>query len=117
MDNKKIGVLGEKWAVDFLKNRNYNIVAINYRCRYGEIDIIARQRDTIVFVEVKTRNSMNFGRGLEAVNYLKQQKIKKVALDFLSKQKTFFPNMRFDVIDIMVKGEDHIEINHIKNAF
>jgi putative endonuclease len=117
VDNKKIGALGERRAVEFLKRNNYNILAVNYRCRQGEIDIIAKQGNTLIFIEVKTRSSLKFGMGIEAVNYSKQQKIKKVAMNFLNEKKAAFTDLRFDVIDIMIKDRDTAEITHIKNAF
>lgn len=117
MDNKKIGVAGEKLAADFLKRNNYDVLAVNYRCRYGEIDIIAKQGETLIFVEVKTRSSLKFGMGLEAVNYIKQKKIKKVAMSFINEKKVYFSEIRFDVIDIFIKKPRLFEITHVKNAF
>ncbi|MCR4430156.1 MAG: YraN family protein [Tepidanaerobacteraceae bacterium] len=117
MDNKKIGAMGEKRALEFLKRNNYHILAGNYRCRQGEIDIIAKQGSTLVFVEVKTRSSLAFGLGMEAVNHSKQQKIRKAAMNFLNDNKVGFTDLRFDVIDIVMKDHDSAEIIHIKNAF
>ncbi|HHX23638.1 MAG: YraN family protein [Tepidanaerobacteraceae bacterium] len=117
MSNKQIGTLGEDYAVEHLKSSNYKILARNFSCKYGEIDIIAKYKHTIVFVEVKTRRSENFGKGMEAVNYHKQQKIRKVALFFLKQNYTTFSGLRFDVIDIMMKSDDCVQVEHVVNAF
>ncbi|WP_422445863.1 YraN family protein [Thermoanaerobacterium sp. DL9XJH110] len=117
MGNKILGSLGEQLATEFLKRLNYRILATNYRCRFGELDIIALDGGTIVFVEVKTRSTQNFGKGMEAVNYYKQQKIKKTALAYLNESKHPFKNLRFDVIDILINREKTPEITHIVNAF
>lgn len=110
------GKKGEDLSVVYLKKKKYKIRDINYRCPLGEIDIIARQNDTIVFIEVKTRTSIQYGYPREAVNYYKQKKISKVALYYLKKYDLFENNVRFDVIDILVDTID-IEITHIINAF
>ena len=117
MNNKQLGAIGEKCAAQFLKNKNYKILEMNFSCCYGEIDIIAKDKNSIVFVEVKTRSSTNFGRGMEAVNFYKQQKLKKAALYYINKKTPVFSNIRFDVIDILIQNDQDIEIIHIKNAF
>lgn len=117
MNNKKIGVEGEKLAVNFLKQNNYDVLNVNYRCRYGEIDIVARQGNILIFVEVKTRSSLKFGMGREAVNYNKQKKIRKAAMSFINEKRIYFSEIRFDVIDILIKKPRFFEITHIKNAF
>lgn len=114
----KLGDFGEKQAARYLKSKNYRILYKNYRCRYGEIDIIAKDReDTLIFIEVKTRSSERYGRGMESVTSKKQQRLKKTGLYFLQKNKIFFTGLRFDVIDILVKQNEFPEIIHIKNAF
>lgn len=114
----KLGNFGEKQAARYLKSKNYRILHQNYRCRYGEIDIIAKdKKNTLVFIEVKTRSSERYGRGMESVTLQKQQKLKKTSLYFLQKSKIFFKGLRFDVIDILVKQGESPEILHIKNAF
>ena len=79
----KIGKVGEQEAVKFLKKKNYKIIDQNFSCKIGEIDIIAYQKDTIVFVEVKTRKNNLFGTPGQAVNKSKQKKIIKTALYYL----------------------------------
>lgn len=108
------GFKGEKQACDFLmKDKRYAIIATNYRNKVGEIDIIARDKKTLVFVEVKARSTLAFGRPCEAVDYRKQQKIRRVAESYLIFKKLYDKvPVRFDVIEIL--GE---KINHIENAF
>ena len=106
------GKIGEKLAVEYLKRNKYKILEINYANSIGEIDIIAKQHKTIVFVEVKFRNSANFGLPIESVTAGKQNKIKGVALLYLKEKSLTEEPVRFDVISIL--GE---EISHIKNAF
>ena len=110
---KELGVQGEALAKEYLINIGYNIVQLNYKNKIGEIDIIAKDGNTIVFVEVKTRQSTRFGYPREAVNYYKQQKIRNVAVGYL-KFKSLYEKVpiRFDVIDIIGTS-----ITHIKNAF
>ena len=84
MLNKKTGNVGEALAVKYLKEKSYQIKELNYTNKIGEIDIIATQNDTIVFIEVKSRTSNKFGVGREAVNFYKQQKIRKVAQCYLN---------------------------------
>lgn len=110
--NKINGTIGEIDAVQYLKNKKYQIIATNYRNRIGEIDIIAKDENTLVFVEVKRRATLAFGRPCEAVDFRKQQKIRKVAELYLLTTKQYYADVRFDVIEIL--GD---EINHIENAF
>ncbi|WPX09704.1 YraN family protein [Caldicellulosiruptor danielii] len=107
------------WAVDFLKKQGYEILRTNFRCRLGEIDIIAKDGMTIVFVEVKTRRSLKFGMPSESVNFKKQLYIKRVAEYFityhLSQDKYLY---RFDVVEIFIDGQNNVsKINLIKDAF
>lgn len=114
MDNKReVGAVYEKKASDYLRSKGYRIIKQNFRCKYGEIDIIARQHNIICFVEVKYRKTASFGHPEEAVSYYKQEKIHKVAeFFFLYYKIPLDTECRFDVIAI--EGE---EIRHIENAF
>ncbi len=107
-----VGVKGEIVAANYLKQKNYKILQMNYVCNVGEIDIVAQTQDTIVFVEVKTRNSTKFGLPREAVTGYKQNKIRLVASVYLQKFKQVQVPIRFDVIEIL-----NDKINHIENAF
>ncbi len=110
-----IGNLGEKLACDFLLNKNYEIVKRNFRCKSGEIDIIAVDRITneLAFIEVKTRTNTNYGLPCEAVNMVKIQHIKKCISTYLSQNTAENCNIRIDVIEVLLKGKDFF-INHIK---
>ncbi|MGN0027892.1 MAG: YraN family protein, partial [Clostridium sp.] len=73
--NKDIGSYGENLAIDYLVNRNYNLLAKNFRNKHGEIDLIFKKSDTIIFIEVKSRYSYHFGLPRESVTYFKQKQI------------------------------------------
>lgn len=117
MNPKKLGTLGEQYAAKYLQCKHYRILKMNFNCKYGEIDIIAENKGIIIFVEVKTRKSKNYGRGMEAVNFVKQQKIRKVALYYLKENPGYFDGIRFDVIDIILNSNNKFKIEHIENAF
>lgn len=119
MDKKLLGGWGEAKAAEFLRRKKYDIVGMNYRCRYGEIDIIASDRKFIVFVEVKLRKSAAFAQAKEFVTRSKQEKVILAAQSWLSVNTTEL-QPRFDVIEIYApEGAESrkIEINHIENAF
>ncbi len=112
---KEIGDFGEKAAAMHLKEKGYIIIEHNFRSRFGEIDIIARDIDgTYVFVEVKTRKNILYGRPSEYVDYRKQNKIRKTAMYYTHSDDV---DMRFDIIEIIYSNEKATEINHIENAF
>jgi putative endonuclease len=116
MNNISLGKLGEQSACDFLRHKGYKIIIQNYRCKMGEIDIIAEKSGEIVFVEVKTRTNVLYGSPAEAVNYRKQQKILRTALCYLSRLPNSNVRCRFDILEIlMYEGQFHY--NHIINAF
>ena len=112
--NKVSGDYGEEIAVKYLIDKGYAIVEKKYRCRAGEIDIIARDGGYYVFVEVKLRRNLSKGYPREAVGYSKRQKIIKTALNYFA-FKNIRADMRFDVIEIICGGDTIIE--HIENAF
>ena len=95
-----------------MKDKGYAIVATNYKNRLGEIDIVAKDKNVLVFVEVKRRATLAFGRPCEAVDERKQHKIRKTAELYLVTTKNYYIDVRFDVVEIL--GD---EINHIENAF
>ncbi len=116
LKDKQVGNIGESLAVMTLKNKGYEILAINFTTRIGEIDVIAKDRNYIVFVEVKTRENLDFGYPREAVNFKKQQKIKLVATEYLKRNKKLEHNCRFDVIEI-IGDKLNFECEHLENAF
>ncbi|MBZ0154668.1 MAG: YraN family protein [Alphaproteobacteria bacterium] len=112
---QSLGDDGEELAVDYLRNRGCTVLHRNYRTPVGEVDIIVRDRETVVFVEVKARSTLSFGQPFEAVDLRKQAKLRKIALYYL-KQRGMEAPVRFDVISILFrKGKG--EITHIKEAF
>jgi putative endonuclease len=113
---QSLGSEGEALAAEFLRKKGYRIIAKNYKTSIGEIDIIAKDGDTFVFLEVKTRTNETFGYPFEAVNGHKRRKIKNVALLFLKRMKEEVP-ARFDVLSISSTGDGRQEITHIKDAF
>lgn len=100
----KLGDKGEVLAVKLLKKKGYRIIKQNYRTPVGEIDIIARDGETLVFIEVKTRESIEYGLPFEAVNSAKKRKIANVAKLYLKKLKQI-PPCRFDIVSIYYKNE------------
>lgn len=118
--NRLFGDRGERLAVRHLKKSGLKIVARNYRNRFGEIDIIALDGQTIVFVEVKTRKSNAAGSPLEAVGESKQSKVIQVAQAYLKERRLFEYSVRFDVIGIVwneAEKESKPELTHVRHAF
>lgn len=115
--NKILGALGENLACKYLEDTGYSIIERNFSCRAGEIDIIAFEGETIVFIEVKTRVSEAFGMPSEAVSAAKQKKLVKAALYYMQKKQLFNYMSRFDVIEIIMNGESDCQVNIIKDAF
>lgn len=113
----KLGFSGEEIAAGFLKKNGYKILARNYKSKLGEIDIIARDKDTLCFIEVKTRSSILFGLPQEAVFKSKQKQISRAALIFLKKNKLFDEKARFDVVSVVYPARGEPEIDLIKDAF
>lgn len=118
MTNRKqeIGQKGESVAVRYLKKQGYKIIERNYRSKAGEIDIIAREKRTLVFVEVKTRRSRSFGSPKWAVTPKKQKAISMAALYYLKMTDQTNVDARFDVVSILARGEDTL-IELVRNAF
>ena len=117
--NNIVGAWGESLAAEFLKKKRYKLVATNYRCRYGEIDLIVSNRQYLVFVEVKLRKTNQFAQALEHVDVRKQNKIRTTAEIFLSQNQSDL-QPRFDVIEIYAPhGTQTIDpiINHLEDAF
>ena len=118
MQNKhqKFGEKSENLAAWYLKQNGYKIIEQNYRNRMGEIDIIAREKKTIVFVEVKSRKSIRYGSPKLAVTLKKQRKISMVALYYLKSTQQIDSKARFDVVAI-TSNRDEPQIEIVKNAF
>lgn len=113
-----IGKIGEEYAVNFLKEKKYKIIERNYRKRYGEIDIIAENKNYIIFVEVKTRHTDSMTSAADAVNRQKQNKIIITASMYLSENETD-KFCRFDVCEVYINADNLklVNINYIEAAF
>ena len=109
----EFGKMGEDIAANYLTKNNYKIIERNFRCKQGEIEIIAKERDEIVFVEVKTRSSCTYGRPSEAVNENKQKHITKAAKYYIYLNKLENYYIRIDVIEVYFSN-NKFYINHIK---
>lgn len=119
MRNIEVGKMGESLAENLLTSQNYKILAKNFRWKFGEIDLVCKDslNNQIVFVEVKTRTSDEFGTPEEAITYSKKEKMIKTALKFLSMQNGNLGSCwRMDLIAVKLDGKLKLkEINHIKN--
>ena len=112
--NKTIGKKGEDTACEYLKKQGYKILERNFRySRLSEIDIIAKEKDTIVFVEVKTRTSTTYGHPFEAISHNKLNNIFQAALKYLQTTTETHKNHRIDIISVL--GKDNVQIEHLKN--
>ena len=115
MQTNVYGKRSEIIAADYLKKKGYKILETNYKNKVGEIDVIAKDKDYIVFVEVKARMSQAFGHPFEAIDERKQQKIHAVASLYMVKHGIYGKPCRFDAISIL--GLENPEITHIIDAF
>jgi putative endonuclease len=115
-DSYKFGKDSEAVAAKYLKNKGYKIIEQNYRNRIGEIDIIAKDKNALVFVEVKARKSNYFGSAKWGVTPTKQRKMSMVALQYLKETNQVNTKARFDVVAINSR-KDFTDIELIKNAF
>lgn len=111
-----LGRMGEDAAARYLQRLGMKILQRNFSTPVGELDLVARQRRTLVFVEVKTRSSSSFGSPAEAVGPRKQRQIIRAAKWYLNNQPGKNLQPRFDVVSILVKGGD-LEVEHIPGAF
>lgn len=110
--NRRLGDSGEELVADLYKSAGFRIVARNWTCREGELDIVAQSSNYTVFCEVKTRTSARFVDPSETVGYRKQCRVRKAALLWLSEQQGWMPHMRFDVATVIGS-----KISIIENAF
>jgi len=119
MDNRAYGALGEEAAAAYLVRQGYKIIARNFRAgRMGEIDIIAKDGDTLCFIEVKSRSSYSFGTPAQAVSIQKQAAITRIAQVYMQDNRYCDVPVRFDVVELMMDREGNIKnISLIQNAF
>lgn len=116
-----VGRFGEQVAAEHLQSAGLTILARNWRCRAGELDIVARDGRDLIFVEVKTRSSLAFGTPAEAVNRAKIVRIRQLALQWMDQHRDadrFWASVRFDVISVVRRQSgDGPEIHHLRGAF
>jgi len=115
-ENLGLGRLAEEIAVTFLEENGFQILARNFRIRLGEVDIVAKEKDTFCFIEVKSKSSDRFGDPLEAVSLIKQRQISRVALSYLKENKLLHKSARFDVVSV-VFTQSGPKIELIRDAF
>lgn len=119
---QELGRQGEEAAASYLEERGYRVLARNYRCRFGEIDLIALEGEVLVFVEVRCRTSGRFGLPEESILWRKQARMRKIASHYLKSYFSFPsanpPPVRFDVLALLIEGgRSPFRVKHIKNAF
>lgn len=115
VDHLALGARGEALAAQYLQRAGYRILVRNYRCRYGEIDLVAEEGGNLVFIEVKTRSGAGFGHPLEAVDRRKRGQLTRAARRYLEENGAGERFCRFDVVAISLAGEPRLEL--VRNAF
>ncbi|MCC0630824.1 MULTISPECIES: YraN family protein [unclassified Clostridioides] len=114
MNNKEKGDFGEEVAINYLLSKGAKLLEKNYRLKIGEVDIIVRMDDEIVFVEVKSRSNLRYGYPCESVNFKKRKKIVEIAKYYITKNNLHNIPIRFDVVEVYLSEK---RVNHIMNAF
>jgi putative endonuclease len=117
MKRRETGILGEKLAKDYLRGRGYRIRETNYRCPEGEIDIVAEHKDSLVFIEVKTRRSLEFGSPEESVTADKRERLRAAAARYQQEHDNLTQLWRIDVVAIELDQKNRpLRIELIENA-
>jgi putative endonuclease len=117
MKRRDTGILGEQLARDFLKKRKYKIIETNYRCPHGEIDIVARKKNTVAFIEVRTRTSRDFGIPEESVTPVKKERMIATAYHYLQTHQDLPEHWRIDFVAIELNSDSKpSRIELIENA-
>jgi len=111
-----LGARGEQLAVDHLAAAGLTVVSRNWRCADGELDVVAREGDALVFCEVKTRSGSRYGTPLEAVTPAKQARLRYLAGRWLAAHDEHAPRLRFDVVGVVVAG-GRVTVQHLRGAF
>lgn len=115
--NQALGTQGEQLAADYLRAAGMEIIERNWRCRYGELDLIARDPAVTAFIEVKTRTGLGFGIPAEAVTFAKQRRIRRLALLWLAERDAPWLKIRFDVVSVLLPPGGQPEIKHLPGVF
>lgn len=113
---RELGRQGEEAAVRHLRRLKYRILARNLKFPDGEIDVVARDRNCLVFVEVKTRKAETAVVPIESVGFRKQNRLRRLAEEYLARRETNECEVRFDVISVLVRGRQ-IKVEHLQDAF
>ena len=117
MNKQSVGELGEKLARGFLEKKGYKIIEKNYRCKEGEIDIVAEFKKSLIFVEVRTKTNNEFGAPEESVDLNKMNKMVNSAFSYLNNHNALSRNWRIDFIGIELMTDGKVKrMNHIENA-
>ena len=117
MNRKALGEMGERWAREYLERNGYRILETNFRCREGEIDIVAQHEDCLVFVEVRTKTGSRFGTPEESVTAAKQEKLVSLAMSYLQTHDNLTSEWRIDVVAIEVSPKGRVARTElIRNA-
>lgn len=116
---KRLGDAGEQVAAEYLLERGYTILARNWRCRGGELDLVALDGSVLVFVEVRSRSTRTYGTAEESVDWRKQRQVRRVASFYLTGAEVYYRDLRFDVITVYFERASYRirDLHHIKHAF
>lgn len=112
-----LGARGERIAVAYLTDVGLRVLDRNWRCRDGELDIVAREGDALVFCEVKTRRGNGYGHPVEAVTLVKQRRLRTLAQRWLATHDEHAPDLRFDVVGVLVQPSRPALVTHLRAAF
>ena len=113
----ELGARGERIAVAYLTDAGLRVLDRNWRCREGELDIVAREGDALVFCEVKTRRGIGYGQPVEAVGRAKQRRLRTLAQRWLAAHDEHAPELRFDVVGVLVRPARPALVTHLRAAF
>lgn len=117
MPTTELGSHGERIAAAYLTDAGLRVLDRNWRCREGELDIVAREGDALVFCEVKTRRGVGYGEPVEAVTYAKQRRLRTLAARWLAAHDEHAPELRFDVVGVLVRAGRPALVTHLRAAF
>lgn len=117
MPTNDLGRHGERIAAIYLADAGLRLLDRNWRCRDGELDIVAREGDSLVFCEVKTRRGVGFGHPVEAVTPVKQRRMRTLAQRWLAAHEEHAPELRFDVVGVLVRAGRPALVTHLRAAF